>query len=46
MGRKLVVSGAKLPPDRVIGRDRDAEADASSDEAPAAEQEAAAAPQA
>lgn len=26
MGRKLVVSGAKLPPDRVIGRDRDAEA--------------------
>jgi hypothetical protein len=23
MGRKLVVSGAKLPPDRPIGRDRD-----------------------
>lgn len=23
MGRKLVVSGAKLPPDRAIGRDRD-----------------------
>ena len=46
MGRTLVVSGAKLPPDRVIGRDRDAEADASSDEAPAAEQEETAAPQA
>ena len=26
MGRKLVVSGAKLPPDRGIGRDRDDEA--------------------
>ena len=23
MGRKLVVSGAKLPPDRAIGRDRE-----------------------
>jgi hypothetical protein len=40
MGRKLVVSGAKLPPDRPIGRDRDEE----SSEAPA--EESAAAPQA
>ncbi len=35
LGRKLVVSGAKLPPDRAIGRDRDD--DAPSDE-PAAEE--------
>jgi RNA recognition motif-containing protein len=35
LGRKLVVSGAKLPPDRAIGRDRDE--DAPSDE-PAAEE--------
>jgi RNA recognition motif-containing protein len=35
LGRKLVVSGAKLPPDRAIGRDR--EEDTSSDE-PAAEE--------
>ena len=28
MGRKLVVSGAKLPPDRAIGRDRNEEAPA------------------
>lgn len=33
MGRKLVVSGAKLPPDRPIGRDREEE----SSEAPAGE---------
>jgi RNA recognition motif-containing protein len=35
LGRKLVVSGAKLPPDRAIGRDRDE--DAPSDE-PASEE--------
>ncbi len=40
MGRKLVVSGAKLPPDRPIGRDREEE----SGEAPA--EESTAAPQA
>ena len=28
MGRKLVVSGAKLPPDRSIGRDREDDASA------------------
>lgn len=38
MGRKLVVSGAKLPPDRAIGRDRE--------ESSAAEIEETAAPQA
>ena len=38
MGRKLVVSGAKLPPDRAIGRDRE--------ESSAAEVEETAAPQA
>jgi hypothetical protein len=43
MGRKLVVSGAKLPPDRVIGRDRDAE---TSSEEVSAESEETAAPQA
>ncbi len=37
MGRKLVVSGAKLPPDRAIGRDRneDAPTDESAPEEPA-----------
>lgn len=31
MGRKLVVSGAKLPPDRAIGRDRDEDSAPSGD---------------
>lgn len=31
MGRKLVVSGAKLPPDRAIGRDRDEDSAPSED---------------
>jgi RNA recognition motif-containing protein len=33
MGRKLVVSGAKLPPDRAIGRDRDEDSAPSDDRA-------------
>lgn len=33
MGRKLVVSGAKLPPDRAIGRDRDEDPAPSEDRA-------------
>lgn len=38
MGRKLVVSGAKLPPDRPIGREQE-EAPAGSDPSPTAEEE-------
>lgn len=45
MGRKLVVSGAKLPPDRSIGRDRGEQADAA-ESAPSAPEENAPAPQA
>jgi len=39
LGRKLVVSGAKLPPDRAIGRDRDEDAPSaeSASEEPAAQ---------
>lgn len=44
MGRKLVVSGAKLPPDRAIGRDR--EDSPSAEEAPAESREDESAPQA
>ncbi|MGA1539662.1 MAG: RNA recognition motif domain-containing protein [Chthoniobacterales bacterium] len=33
MGRKLVVSGAKLPPDRAIGRDREEASEPSEDRA-------------
>ena len=39
MGRKLVVSGAKLPTDRAIGRDRE-ESDSYGDEAPTDESSA------
>jgi hypothetical protein len=37
MGRKLVVSGAKLPPDRGIGRDRDAEPESEAPSEPESE---------
>jgi RNA recognition motif-containing protein len=45
MGRKLVVSGAKLPPDRAVGRDRE-ESPETGDSAPAAEEDSASSPQA
>lgn len=45
MGRKLVVSGAKLPPDRPIGRERE-ESPAATEEAPVGSVESESAPQA